>query len=196
MNFSKELTTEYLGQYPDEASRYCKTREKQILNIEKHFSKEISPKDRTTKPDYLTSKMLESVYNHKELERDRIQEHYNDQKQAEMMIGELLERYIYSKGKKYGWAFTGSCIKSVDFIKKDKKGKWTTLQVKNSDNTENSSSSKVRDATTIQKWVRRNSKKGTTLWAKFPDPELQKQLTEKGFFEFTKNHFSDSWNTP
>ena len=153
---SIKLTTEYLAKYPDAASRYCKTKEKQIANIEKNFNKIISPGDPTTKPDILVSEMLESLFNHDISKRNEIQKQYNDQKQTEMMIGELLERYIAKEGEIYGWAFSGECIKAVDFIKKES-NEWIKLQIKTSDNTENSSAKAIRDDTPIIKWFRRFS---------------------------------------
>ena len=185
---SVRLTLQFLKKFPDQASKNCKTKEKQITNINKSLNDNILPNKRTTVADNLTSELLELVFNHKKTDRKKIQSNYNDQKQIEMMIGKLLERYIATIGQKYGWAFTGECIKSVDFIKKEGTC-WTTLQVKNSDNTENSSSQSVREGTTILKWVRRNSKKGTYLWNEFPDDNLKKHLSEEGFLKFTENHF-------
>jgi len=190
-NLSISLTLQYLKKYPDQATKYCKTNEKQVLNIKKSLNDKILPNIRTTVADKLTSELLELVFNHEKKDRDKIQNNYNNQKQIEMMIGKLLERYIANIGHKYGWAFTGECIKSVDFIKKEG-NRWTTLQVKNSDNTENSSSQSVRDGTKILKWVRRNSKKGTYLWDKFPDENLKNNLSELEFSKFVKNHFKNN----
>ena len=188
---SVRLTLQFLEEFPDQASKKCKTKEKQIANINKSLNDNILPNKRTTVVDNLTSELLEMVFKHKKIDREKIQNNYNDQKQMEMMIGKLLERYIATIGQKYGWAFTGECIKSVDFIKKED-ACWTTLQVKNSDNTENSSSQSVREGTTILKWVRRNSTKGIYLWSKFPDKNLKKHLSEEGFSKFTKNHFKNN----
>ena len=73
-----------------------------------------------------------------------------------MMIGQLLERYIINAAKDYGWIFTAECVKAVDFLKKEENN-WIPLQIKNSDNTENSSASAIRNGTKIQKWFRRFS---------------------------------------
>ena len=78
------------------------------------------------------------------------------------MIGQFLERYISKEGRNFGWAFSGECIKAVDFIKKDGK-EWIKLQVKNSDNTENSSAKAIRDHTPISKWFRRFSSPKTVV---------------------------------
>lgn len=195
---SAEVVTEYLREFPKETTIKIKKKkidpktkegaQKIYEKIKNDAEKVIAPNKPTTAPDELTSLVLEQVYAHKNAQRAVIQKHYQNQKRAEMMIGELLERYILSKGEKHGWVFSSTCITSVDFIKKDGKN-WITLQVKNSDNTENSSSSKVRDNTTIMKWVRRNSKKGTYYWDTFPDEKLKNELSEKGFRTFVKKHF-------
>lgn len=69
---------------------------------------------------------------------------------AENIIGLILEEYIHTKVLKYGWATCwGSCIKAVDLCNKN----GDLIQIKNKDNTENSSSDKIRAGTTIQKMV-------------------------------------------
>jgi hypothetical protein len=149
-----ELVEEFLTENPKDRN---KKKDLDISgNIKNSYLKKIAPNKPTTTPDELTSIVLEVAYDHSPEDRKKIQKQYLDQKQAEMMIGALLEKYIFSKGQKYGWVFTGECIEAVDFIKKTNK-RWTTLQIKNSDNTENSSSKTVRDQTTIIKWHRRNS---------------------------------------
>jgi len=152
-------------------------------NITTALRKEYLPKLRTTVPDELTSILLEDLFSHKNKERNKTQKNYNDQKQTEMFIGNLLELYIQKEGLKFGWAFTATTVDKVDFVKEDN-GSWTTLQIKNSDNTENSSSSTVRAGTTILKWARRNSKKGGYYWDKFPDDDLKKILSEDKFRKF------------
>ncbi|KAA6206158.1 MAG: SinI family restriction endonuclease [Candidatus Tokpelaia sp.] len=88
---------------------------------------------------------------------------------AENLIGELLERYIASIVEKHGWIWcSGSVVKAADFIYKDAGGQWQALQVKNRDNSENSSSSAIREGTTITKWFRSFSKKQGDNWDNFP----------------------------
>lgn len=99
-------------------------------------------------------------------------------------IGSLLEDYIASKLEPQGWiAAWGSILRAIDFYepKSDK-----FLQVKNRSNSENSSSMSIRKGTDIQKWYRINAQTGRTYWE-----ELQKitgvaDLSEEGFFTFTK----------
>lgn len=197
---SIRIVTEFLEENPGEASEGCETKEKQIENIENAYAKKIEQNERTTKPDYLVSEVLELHFGHDKNKRELIQKQYNDQKQAEMMIGELLEIYIYEEGRVSGWVFTAECIKAVDFIKKEKSD-WILLQVKNSDNTENSSAKAIRDGTPILKWHRRNSKPRLIKAVRKKDGKLSKQgwgeLRNSDEFKkrFESNDFSD-YQTP
>lgn len=71
---------------------------------------------------------------------------------AENIQGNLLEEYIASKVRFYGFLWcAGNVLKAIDFCN-------TTgsclLQIKNKSNTENSSSSNIREGTNIKKWFR------------------------------------------
>ncbi len=67
---------------------------------------------------------------------------------AENILGLLLEEYLASRLKAYGWHCAwGETIKSVDFVNEQ----GNLLQIKNRSNSENSSSSSVRDGTEIEK---------------------------------------------
>ncbi len=149
------------------------------------------PTQPTTKPDTLTSILLERLYEHDINSRESIAKQYLEQKRTEMISGQLLELYIQRESLDYSrdWYFSGKIIKDVDFIKKNESG-WITLQIKNSDNTENNASSKVRDNTTIKKWVRRHSKKEDIFyWEKFPDKIFKEKLNEKTFRNFIHNYY-------
>ena len=100
----------------------------------------------------------------------------------ENLVGELLEEYLNDKLKSDGWCCCwGSTIDAVDFCKAD----GTLLQVKNSDNSENSSSSRVRLGTSILKWNRRKStKEETFMWAKLETLVGRKDLTEDDFRKY------------
>jgi len=75
---------------------------------------------------------------------------------AENAQGDLIEEYIAGKIKPFGWLWCrGETIHSVDFCTKDG---LHLLQIKNKNNTENSSSSSVRNGTIIEKWYRLGSK--------------------------------------
>lgn len=84
---------------------------------------------------------------------------------AENIQGNLLEEYIASKIRPYGFLWCdGNVLHAVDFCNTDGS---VFLQVKNKSNTENSSSSGVRAGTTIQKWFRLGTR--TRGGEKFPD---------------------------
>jgi len=71
---------------------------------------------------------------------------------AENAQGYLLEEYIAAHIASHGFLYcAGNLLRSVDFCSADGK---VLLQIKNKSNTENSSSSKVRKGTTIEKWYR------------------------------------------
>lgn len=102
----------------------------------------------------------------------------------ENLIGDLLEEYLSIKLKENNWfCCWGSTIDAVDFIKPD----GSLIQIKNSDNSENSSSSRVRNGTTIQKWKRRKSSKADTFyWDELNVLLNRKDLSEESFRDFVK----------
>lgn len=85
---------------------------------------------------------------------------------AENIQGELLEEYIAENIENYGWLWcAGNVLKAVDFCKRDGSA---LLQVKNKNNTENSSSSAIRNGTKIEKWYRlKTKKKGGELYPSY-----------------------------
>ncbi|MCE2613738.1 SinI family restriction endonuclease [Flavobacteriaceae bacterium D16] len=77
----------------------------------------------------------------------------------ENLVGELLEEYLAFKLHPHGfYCAWGETLNKVDFCSIG----GVLLQVKNSDNSENSSSSSVRAGTTIVKWFRRFSMRYNT----------------------------------
>lgn len=75
--------------------------------------------------------------------------------QSENLIGELLEEFINKQISPYGWIWCkGAVMVATDFYYQKPNGDELFLQIKNKFNTENSSSSKVRTGTKIQKWNR------------------------------------------
>lgn len=76
---------------------------------------------------------------------------------AENIQGNLLEEYIAGKVRRYGFIWcAGNVLRATDFCNSD--GSFL-LQVKNKSNTENSSSSTIRDGTSIEKWYRLGSRR-------------------------------------
>ena len=86
-----------------------------------------------------------------------------------------------------------SADKAVDFIKPpiSPTADWQLLQVKNRDNSENSSSSAIRIGTKIEKWHRTFSKKAGSNWSAFPDEQLRSLLNEKGFKRFIETYLKN-----
>lgn len=71
---------------------------------------------------------------------------------AENIQGNLLEEYIAANARSYGFLWcAGNVLRAIDFCNTN--GSFF-LQIKNKSNTENSSSSNIRQGTTIKKWYR------------------------------------------
>ena len=71
---------------------------------------------------------------------------------AENIQGNLLEAYIATSTRPYGWIWcAGNTLRAIDFCSSDGE---VLLQIKNKSNTENSSSSQIRQGTSIEKWYR------------------------------------------
>jgi hypothetical protein len=102
----------------------------------------------------------------------------------ENLVGDLLEEYLSVKLQENGWCCCwGSTIDAVDFCKAD----GSLIQIKNSDNSENSSSSRVRAGTTIEKWYRRKStKESTYFWEDLNTKVSRKDLSEDDFRKFVQ----------
>lgn len=82
---------------------------------------------------------------------------------AENILGLLLEEFLFEKLSSAGWAMAwGETARAVDFC--DRNGR--LLQIKNRSNSENSSSSKIREGKPIEKWFRVDAMTGQCEWDK------------------------------
>ena len=91
--------------------------------------------------------------------------------------------------KRAGFGVAARTVKSVDFIKGAGLNEPRLLQIKNRSNSENSSSSAIRQGTSIEKWYRTNSTNGKTRWEFLPDncdSDETERCTEEGFYQFVK----------
>ncbi|HBW3402832.1 SinI restriction endonuclease [Klebsiella quasipneumoniae] len=195
-----QYLVKFLSQFPETCSkpRGRKLQEKmgQMEHIEylaRNFSESRLPRKPmppTTIPDEVVSIVLNISFNIPQENLDRIKEEHRLSMAAENIVGDLLERYLAEKLEPSGWIWcSGTIVKSVDFIHFDEETKeWGLLQVKNRDNTENSSSSKIRDNTTIKKWFRTYSQRDATNWENFPDEVSSKDLNENEFRDFVKRY--------
>lgn len=145
------------------------------------------PKPPATVPDEMVSIILNEYFDIDSEKLADIKHEHALSMGAENIVGDLLERYIASVLEPHGWIWcAGAVIKAVDFIKAPSKPaeKWQLLQVKNRSNSENSSSSAIRDGTDIEKWFRCFCYKPKTNWDNFPDTALRKHLSEEEFKKF------------
>ena len=190
VKLSVKLTREYLNFDPK-----AWTKPKPISNdlitkdITDFFNQNPSIKKPGTVADELVSDLLEIYCKCNPSNRESIKKQYNQQKQIEMHLGVLLEFYLLKNTYKFGWVQTGNCLRAIDMIKKKEDGSWFKLQIKNSDNTTNSSSAGFIKNKAIT-WQRRNSKKGTFYWDQFPDKLMRSTLSEEKFSEFVISNYS------
>jgi len=112
---------------------------------------------------------------------------------AENITGLLLEEYMADKLIDYNWhCCWGATMNKIDFCNENGR----LLQIKNSSNTENSSSKTVREGTVIEHWFRRLAKKGTTNWDALNDliniTKESDKLSEDSFMFFVRNTVSNN----
>jgi len=146
------------------------------------------PAEPQTVPDEMVSVIINTVYGYSLEKCKDIKLEHQQSMIAENCVGNLLERYLESRLRKSNWCWCcGEFVKAIDFIAKDEKGDWIALQIKNRDNSENSSSSAIRDGTSIQKWFRsfsKDSKNGRstfTNWENLPSLMQGYNLNEENF---------------
>lgn len=153
-----------------------------------------APKPPATIPDEMVSVILVSYFGIPQADVERVKREHLLSMGAENMVGDLLERYLASVMEPMGWIWcSGAMVKAVDFIKPPMMAEtdWRLLQVKNRDNSENSSSSAIRVGTDIKKWHRTFSKKAGSNWEAFPDANLRRHLSEDGFKKFVRTYLQE-----
>lgn len=147
-----------------------------------------------TVPDPALSNVMQYGYGISKDDLDGAVEGHRIAMVAENMVGDLLERYLNSVlNNAWIWC-AGEVVKHVDFIQPPSvQGEhWKALQIKNRDNSENSSSSAIRNGTSIKKWYRTKSRTGATMWDDFPIESKNKTLSEEGFQNFIKDFLSNT----
>jgi hypothetical protein len=168
-----EVEEGYLQNY---IGRYYSARERAIVL-----------KDVKTKPDPAVDEVLKAYKKVPAEDLVRIGAAHRMSMQAENIVGQLLEAYIAPLLESKGWIWCcGETMRSVDFLK-DAEGEVRLLQIKNRDNSENSSSAAIREGTKIEKWYRSNSRTGETRWEKlqdYCDAEVDERCSEEGFYAF------------
>jgi len=160
-----------------------------LNNLKDKFinSRNFENKDVSTIPDNAVYLYIKKKFDKTDEEIETIKEHHNISMGVEDLIGHKLEEYIYSEASTNDWIWcSGNVLRSIDFIKKETNGEeinWKMLQVKNSDNSENSSSKKIREGTQIKHWFRRFSKQNKHNWEKLHKILDINSLTEENFIK-------------
>lgn len=102
---------------------------------------------------------------------------------AENILGLILEEYLADNLKQYCWHCAwGETVKSVDFVHEDGR----LLQIKNRSNSENSSSSAIREGTQIEKWFRIKADRIEYMWASLNKICGTTHLSEEAFVNFVQ----------
>lgn len=149
------------------------------------------PKPPSTVPDEMVSVILVTYFGIAADDAERVKREHLLSMGAENLVGDLLERYLASVLEPRGWIWcSGAMVKAADFVKPPETagGDWRLLQVKNRDNSENSSSSAIRVGTVIEKWHRTFSRKVGSNWGAFPDPALRQHMSEAAFKKFVRDY--------
>ncbi|EAZ90596.1 SinI family restriction endonuclease [Crocosphaera chwakensis] len=145
-----------------------------------------------TIPDEIVSVVMQVAYGYSEEQCNQIKLQHQHSMCAENCVGALLERYLDSVLRSNGWHWCcGNFVKAIDFIRRNDDGTWLPLQIKNRDNSENSSSSAIRNGTPIQKWFRSFSKTGKTNWDNLPPSMQGYSLNEQGFINFVRQYLDE-----
>jgi len=149
------------------------------------------PAEPSTVPDTMVSFILQHYFHCDPVDLDRIKKEHSLSMAAENIVGDLLERYLATGLEPLGWVWvSGALVKGADFLRppESEDEKWFILQVKNRDNSENSSSSAIRDGTEIKKWFRTFSRRPETNWENFPEVASKGRFSEHGFEVFVRNY--------
>lgn len=150
------------------------------------------PKMPSTVPDPIVSTIMGIAFGHPDRDLARLAKSHQQSMASENAVGDLLERYLATLLEPEGWHWcSGTLVRAVDFVRHNAEaGLWESLQVKNRDNSENSSSAAIRNGTPIKHWFRTFSGTGETNWTAFPaDGKVRARLSEKGFREFVERTY-------
>lgn len=150
------------------SNKYEANSEDHIKKLKEYFSNARPENKKKRRPSKTQNDevLWEFIKSKHDLSDDQVKEYSKFHKLAmtyETILGSFLEEFIYKNLKDFGWVWcSGNIVQDIDFIKKTKdenksQYKWISLQIKNSDNSENAPASRVRDGTSILKWYRRFS---------------------------------------
>ena len=165
--------------------------------IETSMDKTIIPLTPRTVPDGAVFQIMENYYGVDGSKKEEIEKQHQYAMAAEDVVGALLEEYISSKAIRYNLIKChGDIVKGTDFIRRENNNLFL-LQVKNRNNSENSSSASIRgflnkdQGVVIEKWFRTFALTGKTNWENFPDDALCNSLNEKDFRSFVLEYLTN-----
>jgi hypothetical protein len=148
------------------------------------------PSPPSTIPDPAVRIVLSSHYGIDSKRLDAVEREHQHAMASENFVGKLLERYLADRLEPHGWIWcAGDFVKAIDFLR-PKGPNWQPIQVKNRDNSENSSSAAIRDGTDIEKWFRTYSRTGETNWHNFPGDTKAYGLSEDDFHRYIAGYFT------
>lgn len=155
------------------------------LNGYKNRPSQKTGNPRGTYPDPVMKEILSiQIPSISEVILEKIEDGHGYIMTIEGLVGDILEEYLSTKLDVLGWhCCWGTTIKSTDFCC----GNGDLLQIKNSDNSENSSSSQIRNGTKIIKWARRvSSQENTFNWQSLREMVGVDDVSEDDFQEFLR----------
>lgn len=149
-----------------------------VVKIEENKVFEFKPSK--TKRDKLNVLLMEQLYGKHDAEL--YFKLFPTQKRLEIMIGYWIEFYIEKKLKTEGW-FRSHILHYCDFVH----SKYPPVQVKNRNNSENSSSKSVRDNKNILFWYRMDCNTGKKQWDRINSIfHTEQKFSEEEFEMFCK----------
>lgn len=141
-----------IAETEDKSSAYIARWVANYYNGIKNVPSKKSASPRSTCSDPIVSVIVGAAKDFKEAEISSAETNHILFMSAENVQGGLLEEYIATQVKPYGWIWcAGEVLRAIDFCSANGS---VLLQIKNKYNSENSSSSSVREGTTIEKWYR------------------------------------------
>lgn len=151
-------------------------------------------KRKSNPPGTVADPIIETIINARitalnEADLNRITFAHRLSMSAENILGIILEEYLAVTLKMYGWHCAwGETVRSVDFVNEDGR----LLQIKNRSNSENSSSSAVRQGTQIEKWYRIRADRVEYMWGSLNEICGTTELSEESFANFVQRTISSN----